>query len=297
MRQIGNLPDESSALTFSDYLYAKGIENEVEAARDGSWKVWIHADNKIEESELYLEKYQKNSDDPEYTETARQADIKRQQKRKAEEEFQRKIFDRDRIFAWHNQIALLSGSLIAISVAVYVYGMFDPKEFLIQLLSIAPYNEYLHQEEMLTTVFKGEIWRLITPIFIHFSPLHLLFNMWWLKDLGTAIEKRMSPLFLLSLVLALALPSNVAQYFVSRSPSFGGMSGVVYGLFGYIWMQSKFNPLSGFYLDKQVITMMVVWFFLCLSGLVGPIANTAHAVGLAVGMGIGYASAFISNRR
>ena len=36
---------------------------------------------------------------------------------------------------------------------------------------------------------------------------------------------------------------------------------------------------------------MIVWFFVCLSGLVGPIANTAHAVGLAVGVGWGFMDA------
>jgi len=97
-------------------------------------------------------------------------------------------------------------------------------------------------------------------------------------------------------VMAIASSSNMAQYFVS-GPSFGGMSGVVYGLFGYVWMQSKYNPASGFILDKQIVTMMIAWFFLCLSGFAGPIANTAHGVGLLAGMAIGYVSAFVSTRR
>ena len=75
------------------------------------------------------------------------------------------------------------------------------------------------------------------------------------------------------LVLVIAAVSNVGQYLMS-GPSFGGMSGVVYGLLGYVWMQGKFNPASGLALHKQTVTLMIIWFFLCLSGLMGNIANT-----------------------
>jgi len=32
------------------------------------------------------------------------------------------------------------------------------------------------------------------------------------------------------------------------------------------------------------VILMIGWFFLCLSGMMGPIANTAHAVGLVAGI-------------
>jgi GlpG protein len=70
-------------------------------------------------------------------------------------------------------------------------------------------------------------------MFLHFSPLHLLFNMMWLKDLGGVIEVRRGRWRYLGLVLLIAGISNLAQGIVS-GPFFGGMSGVVFGLFGYI---------------------------------------------------------------
>jgi GlpG protein len=72
------------------------------------------------------------------------------------------------------------------------------------------------------------------------------------------------------------------------------MSGVVYGLLGYIWMQGKFNRASNLSLQKQTVTLMIVWFFVCLSGLMGPIANTAHAVGAGLGIAWGYVAARLS---
>jgi GlpG protein len=133
----------------------------------------------------------------------------------------------------------------------------------------------------------------VTPIFVHFGVLHILFNMLWLKDLGGMIENRQSPRTLAVLVAAIAVASNVGQ-FIASGPVFGGMSGVVYGLLGYAWLRGKYDPASGLYVHRQTVVMMVIWFFVCLTGIVGNIANTAHGVGFAVGLVWGLASAKIA---
>jgi len=74
------------------------------------------------------------------------------------------------------------------------------------------------------------------------------------------------------------------------------MSGVVYGLFGYIWMRGKFDPASGLFIDQRSVILMMVWFGLCFTGWVGPIANIAHGGGLAVGALWGWLSAWWANR-
>ena len=137
----------------------------------------------------------------------------------------------------------------------------------------------------------GQVWRLVTPIFLHFGLLHLVFNMLMLKDLGTAIERVMGPRTLLSLTLVGGVLGNVGQW-AWKGPFFGGMSGVVYALFGYVWMKARFDPVPRFRVDSQMAMWMVGWFFLCaFTNLVGQVANMAHGVGLAVGMIWGFISA------
>ena len=60
MRMIGHLPSEVSARRFSDYLYAQGIDNQIELERDGRWALWIHAEDHIASSEGLLEQYRQN---------------------------------------------------------------------------------------------------------------------------------------------------------------------------------------------------------------------------------------------
>ena len=119
--------------------------------------------------------------------------------------------------------------------------------------------------------------------------------MWWLYDLGSQLEKKKVHKFLLTFIFILAVCSNLSQFLYS-GPNFGGMSGVIYGLFGYVWIKTKLDPADGFRLDPAVAMIMFGFFFLCFTGVFGNIANLAHAGGLLVGIGWGFASAYKWNR-
>jgi GlpG protein len=173
----------------------------------------------------------------------------------------------------------------------------------VQALSITQYRftEEGIASQGMRLIEQGQVWRLITPIFLHFGIVHLLFDMFMLHDLGGLIERRRGPLRYLALVLVLAVISNLVQYYYGhpamvgseikweRSPNFGGMSGVVYGLFGYIWMKARFQPEMGLFINPSSVIYLMAWFFLCMSGIVGDIANGAHTGGLVAGMILGYA--------
>ena len=127
---------------------------------------------------------------------------------------------------------------------------------------------------------------MVTPAFIHLNLLHLLMNMMAFRNLGCATEfVRGTPRYL-ALCLILAIASSCGQ-FVWDGPRFGGMSGVLFGLVGYIWMKGKTEPKLGLGLSSRGVTFVGLWLFLCIAGVFGPVANAAHVVGLIVGMIIG----------
>jgi GlpG protein len=95
----------------------------------------------------------------------------------------------------------------------------------------------------------------------------------------------------LALVWITGIGSNLVQFHYGDTYVFGGMSGVVYGLLGYVWMKARFDPNSGFLLHQQTVLIMIAWFFLCAFGVIPNVANWAHGAGLAIGIVWGFLSA------
>ena len=306
MRHIGSLPDEVSAVKFSDHLLAKGIPNEVELNRDGSWGIWVHSEEQLEDARSLLGFFRFNPNHPEYNESARLAELHRRERAQADEEFRNKVYDRKRIFGWRSRIAPLTGILIAICVVIYILTEVMNLQKISELLAFAIPDMVGNFPVPFAQIVDGQIWRAITPIFLHFPlfhdpplniiSIHLIFNMMWFRDLGTVIEKKQGPLMLCALMILIAIPSNMAQAFIVRH-FFGGMSGVIYGLLGYIWIKSKYDPASGYRIDRQTVNFMIAWLFLCMTGMVGSVANYAHGAGLAAGCAIGYVSAKLATWR
>jgi len=174
----------------------------------------------------------------------------------------------------------LTAILMIISIFVALVSDFGRDFQLIHVLFISEYSQGLKE------ILNGELWRLFTPAFIHFGIIHILFNMLWLYQLGSAIEQSQHIKRLAVLVIVISLFSNLAQYFWA-GPMFGGMSGVVYGLLAYLWVQGKYNPWAGIGLDQNIVVMMLVWFVICWLGFVGNVANMAHTIGLVTGAILG----------
>jgi GlpG protein len=289
MRLIGYLPTESSARTFADYLYVQGIDNLIEDHKGDGWGVWVKDEDKVEPAVGLLSTFRANPTDSKYQAGAKGAAQLRADAEKSEAAYRKKVTDRRHLFRPLTAYGFgpLTFVLIVISVVVAIFSKVGYDIEPVKWLFITDFDTMW--DPTLPEIRHGQVWRLITPIFIHFGPLHILFNMLWLRDLGSMIEGRQSSLQLFLLVLVIAAVSNLAQCY-SLGPDFGGMSGVVYGLFGYIWIRGKFDPGSGLYLHPSTVTMMIVWFFACLVGIIPHVANMAHGAGLAVGMAWGYLS-------
>jgi len=174
----------------------------------------------------------------------------------------------------------LTATLIAVSAIIALLSNLGNDYQVLKFLYISEYRSGLPE------IFGGQLWRLVTPMFIHFGILHFIFNMMWLYDLGSGVEQRQGMGRMTTLVLVTAVLSNLAQ-FAWNGPGFGGMSGVVYGLLAYVWVQGNFNPRAGIGLHQHIVIMMLAWFVICWLGLVGNVANMAHTVGLVCGAGLG----------
>lgn len=138
---------------------------------------------------------------------------------------------------------------------------------------------------------RGELWRLLTPAFLHFSAFHILFNGLWIWELGRRLEAVLGVGHYLLFFGGTAIAANLAQ-FASGPSVFGGMSGVVYALIGFIWMRQKFSPHPMLAVPPGIIGFMLVWLVICFTGIVdrfigGSIANGAHFGGLLAGMAWG----------
>lgn len=149
------------------------------------------------------------------------------------------------------------------------------------------YSQLMFSDPKEASLFSGfmagEIYRSLTPIFLHMSILHILFNMLWFKDLASLLEDKFSVSFFFFFCGVTGVVSNLLQYLVA-GPRFGGMSGVLYALLGFFWIYKKSHRGFEFGIPDRDMKIMLFWFVLCLTGILGPIANLAHAGGLSLGM-------------
>jgi GlpG protein len=304
MRMIGHLDGEEKARNFADYLYVQGIDNQIEPDKGDSWAVWILREEDLERGRALLNNFASNPNDPRFLNHAAAAEEMREQKRREQIEYEKRMKRGRNIFRPMMAYGFgpVTSVLILISVAVFIAGYVHApwvgelpltQAYLVHENEMGFWQAFLvrvtHVPQLMPEVFSGQVWRLITPIFIHFSILHIFFNMLWMRDLGSMIEARQGSLLLIVMVLIVAIISNVTEFFFVGG-TFGGMSGVVYGLFGYIWIRGRRDPGSGLFLHPTTVTMMIIWLFVCMIGVMGPVANAAHASGLLVGMLWGYLS-------
>jgi|TARA_A100001015_G_scaffold57450_1_gene63206 GlpG protein len=132
-------------------------------------------------------------------------------------------------------------------------------------------------------------WRLITPIFIHFSFAHLAFNCLWIFVLGEKIENTDGPLIFILLVIFSAILSNCLQYFWTETSLFGGLSGVIYGLIGFCMIVEFDSQYDRYKLPPALYLFMIIWLLLGFAGILdlfgfGSVANFAHLGGLISGI-------------
>ena len=188
--------------------------------------------------------------------------------------------------------------LITSALAVLVYLIIHSNNTLMSWLVFQDTRigaqDILYAVASVDDMTGGQWWRILTPIFLHFSLLHLVFNGLWLIEFGRRIERLQSHLRLLVVIVVTGIISNLCQYIYEPSILFGGLSGVVYGLFGYCWLcgywesRDTKSSLQGIAPPPGIAPFLLFWLLLCMSGILSlvdiHVANAAHIGGLLSGL-------------
>lgn len=292
MRLIGKIAEEALAIRFQDVLIAEGIACSFEADPEG-FAIWVHDDDHVPRAKQALAEFQADPHAVKFRDARQVASAKLRAAAEKRSEARRnsvRVADRWREPSLANCPVTVCVLMLCVLVFVETDVMGDSREIKRLLL--------MSTDGTWGAIRSGEWWRIFTPAIMHGGPLHIFFNLLWWWRLGSLIEIRKGSFTLFWMTLAIAAFSNTLQ-FVFVGPWFLGLSGVVFGVFGYVWVKGKLDPGDGIGISDQSAMWMMVWFLICVMGMAGGIANWAHFGGLISGMTFGCTSAMwhIARRR
>lgn len=292
MRLLRELDDEPTAQRLVDALSAEGIASELKRVgeRLGVWVIdEAHLKRAGELSRAWLDGGEREA----FEQSATRGLRARELTLRIEERRQRHIaaMARQLQAIARPRPTPLTWGLIALCIAVGLLTELGEQKSMVATLTIAdprlPASARLFSAFGVTLPWLAlplhEPWRLVTPVLVHFGLIHILFNMLWMRDLGRIIESTHGARYLGTFVVVCAVISNIAQYEIGQKPLFAGMSGVVYGLLGLVWLRGRLDPWIGYGLSGGTMQFMLIWFALGFVGNFG-IANWCHLFGLLVGV-------------
>jgi rhomboid protease GluP len=132
-------------------------------------------------------------------------------------------------------------------------------------------------------IYSGQIWRLITPTFLHGSVLHIGFNMYALYIIGPGLELYYGRIRFLALYLLAGFTGNVLSFVLTPAASLGASTAI----FGLIAAQGIFIFKNRFLFGKRsralLVNVLVIVLFNLFLGLSPGIDNWGHLGGLVGG--------------
>jgi membrane associated rhomboid family serine protease len=150
--------------------------------------------------------------------------------------------------------------------------------------SVDQVGMYLHLVEPIYHLPSGW-WALFSTALVHIEISHLVFNLLAFLALGQIVELTAGKIRFLILLVLVAWMASFSQLFFERA--FGiGLSGVVYGIFGFMLGAAPANRYYLWFVRKNA-AMLIGWAILCViltQFKVLKIANAAHFGGLIFGI-------------
>jgi rhomboid protease GluP len=168
-------------------------------------------------------------------------------------------------------------SLLTITVVVYLLQM--SSQYLLNGTDL-PALFGMKANEL---IIQGHFWRLITPVLLHGSILHLGFNMYALFILGPMLERHYGHWPFLGLYLVSGFAGNVMSFLFSSAPSLGS-STAIFGLLGaqaVLLYQNRalFGPTA----QRALINLITIAVINLVIGMSPGIDNWGHIGGLLAG--------------
>jgi len=138
---------------------------------------------------------------------------------------------------------------------------------------------------------SGEWWRLVTATFLHFGPLHLLFNVWALWSIGSLVERLFGHVRFGAIYILAGVAGSLASVAWNPLVNSAGASGAVFGIIG---AQLAFFTRGGHRLPAELVraqrnsTLAFIAYSVIFGFIVPGIDNAAHLGGLATGFVTGW---------
>lgn len=306
MRHLTTITGKSTAESFVAYLLTQDISTHVEPVTNDPnlWDIWIRDEDKNDIAREEYRKFSANPDDPKYRQAVDQAKtILREQKQKSVERSKNVQHPSTRqpppLFG--GRLPPLTLTLIVLCCVLGVISEFSHPsrnnwlgKLITKQLMFVDAKLYSKTKDPAASIKQGEIWRVITPAFLHGNALHLLFNMLSLASLGRLVERLEGIGRYAIIMLIVAIGSHLLQGLMPLkwygSPNFVGISGVIMGLLGYVGIKTTLRPDLGFQLAPQAYLMAGLILVLGFSGSQSDfaMANMAHLGGVLAGAAVGF---------
>ncbi|MDD7021995.1 MAG: rhomboid family intramembrane serine protease [Aeromonadales bacterium] len=264
--EICLLPREK-ALTFADYLNSRGIPAKAAPGASEHWSVYAAREEDVPAAKRELARFIKNPWDSSFSQPSWSRGARAPKRRGMKPRFFQAL-------SWN---PLSATSIVEVICIAFFIGEFADEDFMVSMFSLN------HAQG---AMLPWGAYRLITPAFLHFGIMHIAFNLVMWEALARPIERVLGTGKLVALALVVAAFSNLLQYMALQNGVFGGLSGVVYGVIGYLGVISK-RPDAPQALGFPAGLLAVSVVFILFGFFTGGIANFCHLGGLAVGAAIG----------
>ncbi|WP_159084261.1 rhomboid family intramembrane serine protease GlpG [Saccharobesus litoralis] len=266
---VAAFDNKRAALAIADYLSVQGISAETKS-QDNETLVIVFNESQVPDARKIVESFIANPNDPKFLNASWQRN------QTAAVDYQA---DNSALVS-----ALKSTGWLTISLLVVIATL----HLLMHLGAANTIWQALHFPYQLTQISLIELYRLWTPALLHADAPHLVFNLFWWWWLGKRIEANQSRWRLLNVTLLTGVLAHVCQYWVT-GPNFVGLSGVVYGLFAYVWLYGRFSRLSDYQIPNGLAGLMVLWLAIGFSDVLWvSMANWAHLAGLLTGLALAF---------